>query len=78
MSHSSGYRSIDYGRWAKRGFLFGIALFLIGTGGEYALDLTQREVPEWIHLLLIDFGFVGILVAILLPIFFGIVMPLTE
>lgn len=78
MAHAGRSRNVDYARWAKGGFLLGFVLFALGTGGEYVLGLTQSEVPDWIHVVLIDVGLVGILLALLLPIIFGIVLPLTE
>ena len=78
MPQTGRYGNVDYARWAKGGFLFGLAMFVVGTGGEYLLVQLHRDIPEVVHVVLIDLGLVGILFAVLLPIIFGVVMPLTE
>jgi uncharacterized membrane protein YvlD (DUF360 family) len=78
MSHSSRYGAADYSTWAKTSFLTGVALLLFGAAGEFALVETQRDVPGWVHTLLVDAEILGVLVASVLPIVFVIVLPLTE
>ena len=78
MSHMGRYGTIDYSRWAKASFLSGVALLLLGAAGEFALVETGRSVPEWVHTLLVDVEMLGVLVALVLPIVFAIVLPLTE
>lgn len=75
MAHTN---SIDYPRWTKRGFFAGIALFVLA---ELASALGPRlfgQLPSWEQTLFLDLAVVGILVAVLTPIVFGIVLPLTE
>lgn len=78
MSHTSRYGNVDYSKWAKTSFLMGAALLLLGAAGEFALRTAQLTAPEWVHTLLVDVEIFGVLVALLLPIAFGIVLPLTE
>lgn len=78
MSHMGRYGSIDYSRWAKGSFLAGVALLLIGAAGEFVIVETQQTVPGWIHSLLVDVEIIGVLIALVLPIVFAIVLPLTE
>lgn len=78
MSHTSRYGNVDYSRWAKGSFLAGVALLLLGAGAEFALREIQLEVPTWVHTVLVDVEILGVLVALVLPIFFVIVLPLTE
>ena len=78
MSHTGRYGNVDYSRWAKGSFLAGAALLVLGAAAEFVLRTAQLTVPKWVHALLVDVEIVGVLVALLLPIVFGIVLPLTE
>ena len=78
MSHMGRYGAIDYSRWAKVSFLAGVALLLAGAAGEFVIVETQQTVPAWVHSLLVDVEIVGVLIALVLPIVFAIVLPLTE
>lgn len=78
MAYTGRYGDIDYGRWAKGSILFGAALFLAGGLGEFTISVAAAEVPGWTHALLLDLEILGVLVALLLPLLFGIVLPLTE
>jgi len=72
------YGDIDYGTYAKWGFLLGVALIAIGAGGEAIGHAFFEPLPEWEESLFLAAEAGGILVALLSPIVFGIVMPLTE
>jgi len=78
MSHMSRYGSVDYARWAKASFISGVGLLLVGAAAESILVETQRAVPTWSHTLFVDAEILGVLIALILPIVFGIVLPLTE
>lgn len=75
MSYQS--RNLDYADIAKKGFLAGVALFAIGIlGGTLAPALVA--VPSFLHQLFIGLEVTGVLVALVIPIVFGAVLPLTE
>lgn len=78
MSHTGQYGNIDYSRWARNSFLFGVGLLLTGAAAEFVLVETRWNVPDWVHTLLVDLEAIGVLIALLLPIVFAIVLPLTE
>ncbi|MCQ4333612.1 hypothetical protein KM295_09010 [Natronomonas sp. F2-12] len=78
MSHRSRYGTVDYSKCAKVSFVSGVALLLLGAAGEFVLVEIQWNVPGWVHTLLVDVEIVGVLVALVLPIVFAIVLPLTE
>jgi hypothetical protein len=59
-------------------FLAGVALLLAGAAGEFAIAETQQNVPGWVNSLLVDLEILGVLIALMLPIVFAIVLPLTE
>ncbi|WP_136716363.1 DUF7860 family protein [Halorientalis salina] len=70
--------SIDYPTWTKRSFLFGVSLFL----GALLVDVVGGAVfgplPAWGQTLFVDLEFLGIFIALLAPLVFGIVLPLVE
>ncbi|MDZ7731474.1 MAG: hypothetical protein U5K37_12010 [Natrialbaceae archaeon] len=70
--------SMDYPRLTKIGFLVGVAMFAIGTGGEFAGHAIIGELPAWENTLLFGLTAIGLVVAFFAPIIFGIVLPLTE
>lgn len=78
MSHHGKYGDLDYARWAKGGFLVGLALVLAGGGGELFLAATGTDVAGWVHTILVDVELLGILTAVAAPVTFGVVLPLTE
>ena len=71
-------RSIDHARYAKLGFLFGLALFAIGGGGEIVGHTLLGGIPEWEATLLFDLEVIGLLVGFFSPLVFGIALPLLE
>ncbi|UPV76047.1 hypothetical protein M0R89_08300 [Halorussus limi] len=74
----SRYGDVDYRRWAKTGFLFSLALFAVGAGGEIAAAAMHLSLPAWENALFVDMEILGTLGALLSPLVFGVIMPLTE
>jgi len=62
----------------KGGVLIGVAMFLLGEGGEFAASAYYESVPGWEHTLFLTLAVVGILVALFSPFVFGVALPLTE
>ncbi|HKJ58652.1 MAG TPA: hypothetical protein VKA37_05450 [Halobacteriales archaeon] len=71
-------RSIDHARYAKLGFLLGLALFAIGGGGEIVAHSLYGSIPTWEDALLFDIEVIGLLVGFFSPFVFGIALPLIE
>ena len=72
------YDTIDYSRYAKLGFLAGVAMFLVGAAGSLAGNAVVGSLPAWEATLLYDLEILGILTALFSPLVFGIAMPLME
>lgn len=72
------YGNIDYPTVTKRAFLLGVALFLVGAVGELVGHAVFGTLPGWEETLLLNAEILGVLVALLAPVVFGIVLPLTE
>jgi hydrogenase/urease accessory protein HupE len=70
--------SIAHAKRAKQGFLVGVVLFAVGALGEMVGHAVIGELPGWEQTLLFDAEVVGILVALIVPLVFGIVLPLIE
>jgi energy-converting hydrogenase Eha subunit E len=78
MSHGSRQRNLDHGRIAKLGFFAGAAMFAIGAvGGVIGRSMT-RGIPDVAGQLFVGLEAVGVLIALLVPLVFGIVLPLVE
>jgi len=75
---ATGSRQIDYAFYAKAGFLLGLALFVVGAGGEVVGHAFFEPLPAWGETILFDMEVVGLVVGFSSPIGFGIVLPLTE
>jgi len=75
MRHTSSY---DYPKLTKRGFLLGVALFLVGAVGEFLGHTYFAPIPGWEAALFLDMEGLGVLVALLSPFVFGIFLPLLE
>lgn len=71
-------RDMDYGTLAKRGFLLGMALFVVGLVGQLAVSASGMRLPAWERTLLFDAEVLGVVIALLSPFVFGVVLPLTE
>ncbi|WP_436928106.1 DUF7860 family protein [Halosimplex amylolyticum] len=72
------YVSTDYPSLAKTGFLLGIALFVLGAGGELVGTAVFGGIPGWEQTLFFDMEVLGILLGLFSPLVFGIVLPLVE
>ena len=72
------YGDLDYGWLTKHGFGFGVALFVLGALGSIAGPALFGPLPGWETTLLTDSEIIGIVVAFLSVMLFGIVLPLTE
>ena len=69
--------SIDYGSVTKVGFLASAALLIVGALGSMALA-GASGVPAWEKTLFFDAEVIGTLGMVLIPITFGIVLPLVD
>ncbi|WP_158855315.1 hypothetical protein [Halorhabdus sp. CUG00001] len=71
-------RNLNYPSLARRGFILGAALFLIGGLGHVVGPAIVGSLPGWEAALLLDLEIAGILIGLFAPLIFGIVLPLTE
>jgi len=71
-------RDLDYGYWAKVGFLFGVGLFLFGAGGEILGHALVGELPAWENTLFTYSEGLGIVVGFFSPWVFGVALPLVD
>jgi len=69
---------LDHAFLAKAGFLFGLALFAIGGGGELLGHAMYGSLPAWETTLFFDLEVLGLLIGFFSPFIFGIFLPLTE
>ncbi|PCR90154.1 DUF7860 family protein [Natrinema ejinorense] len=72
------YGNIDFAHLAKAGFLLGLGLFALGTGGEYIGHAMWGQLPAWENTLLYISAVIGLLTAFFSPWIFGVILPLTE
>ena len=72
------YGDLDYQKWAKTGFLFSVALFALGAGSEMTAAAMHLSLRAWENALLVNMEILGTLGALLFPLVFGVVLPLTE
>lgn len=72
------YGKLDYPKLTKYGFGLGVGLFCFGALGALLGPLVFGSLPGWEAALFVDSEAVGILVAFLSVLLFGIVLPLTE
>lgn len=77
MSYNDG-GNFDHGVVAKGGFVLGAALFVVGVAGEYLGNTLFEPLPAGVDGVLLGMTGIGILVALLVPVVFGIVLPLVE
>jgi len=73
MTHSH----IDYPKITKVGFVLSVALVLVGFVGSWAVA-GAAGVPAWEKTLFFDAEVVGTLGILLVPMVFGVIMPLVE
>lgn len=72
------YRNLGYGALVKMGVLLGVAMFVVGAGGEWAIHAGGFPLAGWQETLFFDLEALGILLAFVSPIAFGVVLPLVE
>ncbi|WP_224448039.1 hypothetical protein [Haloprofundus salilacus] len=72
------YGNIDYPRLTKSAFLLGVTLFAAGALAELVGHAAFGTLPGWQNTLFLDMEILGIAVALLAPLLFGVVLPLTE
>jgi hypothetical protein len=72
------HRNIDYGLWAKWGFLLGVGLLALGVSGEVVGHALFGEIPSWENTLFVYSEILGITIGFLSPVVFAVVLPLTE
>lgn len=70
--------NLDYQRYAKGGFLLGLALFVVGVLGRMVGSAFLGPLPSWEQTLLFDMEVVGLLLGFFAPLVFGIALPLVE
>jgi hypothetical protein len=78
MSYGGRQQNLDYGRIAKLGFFAGAAMFLIGAVGGVIGRSLLANLPGLASQLFISLEVVGVLIGLLVPLVFGIVLPLVE
>jgi hypothetical protein len=71
-------QSMNYPVLARRGFMLGAALFLIGGLGHVVGPAIVGSLPGWEAGLLLDMEIAGILIGLFAPLIFGIALPLME
>ena len=76
--HMNHYRQPSFGQLAKGGFLLGVMMFLVGTGGEWMIHAHVLALPAWEEALFFDMEVLGVLFFLLSPFVFGILFPLIE
>jgi len=69
---------LDYGTYAKRGLVLGVALLVIGVIGSAVGSDIVGPLPNWERTILFDFMWMGILIGVFSVFGFGIVLPLTD
>jgi uncharacterized membrane protein YGL010W len=72
------YGDLNYEFLVKAGFLLGLGLFVIGSGGEFLGHAYFEPLPPWEDALFFDLEVIGLLIGFFSPIVFGIFLPLTE
>ncbi|MFC6726931.1 hypothetical protein ACFQE1_21640 [Halobium palmae] len=72
------YGKIDYPKFAKGGFALGVAMLVVGALVQFGSHAFFGPLPGWESQLFLDIEFLGLLIALLAPLFFGIILPLTE
>ena len=70
--------SMDHAKRAKQGFLLGLGLFAFGVLGEIVGRAVFGDLPGWEQALFFDAEVLGVLIALLVPLVVGVVLPLTE
>lgn len=69
---------LDYAAYAKRGFLLGLGLFLLGALGAALGPNVVGQLPGWERTALFDSMVIGIGLGFFSVFGFGIFLPLTD
>lgn len=72
------YGDLNYGWLTKHGFGLGVVLFVVGVCGAVFGPAVFGPLPGWEKTLFVESEAVGILIAFLSVLVFGIILPLTE
>jgi hypothetical protein len=72
------YANINHGLWAKRGFLLGLGLLLLGVAGEIVGHALFGSLPGWENTFFHYSEGIGILIGFFAPAIFGIALPLVD
>lgn len=72
------FGNTDYADMTKAGFLLGLGLFVLGTGGEILGNTMYSTLPAWENTLFLSLEGLGILIGFFSVWVFGVYMPLTE
>ncbi|MDY6779495.1 MAG: hypothetical protein SV760_02895 [Halobacteria archaeon] len=75
IGHGMG---LDYAKYAKRTFILGVALMVLGWIGEEVGRVFLGGLPGWEETLLLYSIAIGLLLLIFSIVGFGIFLPLTE
>lgn len=75
MGHNA---RLDYEKYTKRGFLLGLALFLLGAAGSSVGTGLAAGLPNWELTMFFDLMVVGVAVGFVAVFVFGIFLPLTD
>jgi len=70
--------TIDHGRWAKTGFLLGLALLALGAGGEIIGRALFENLPAWENTLFVYMEGIGLTIGFFSPWIFGVALPLMD
>ncbi|MFB6141214.1 MAG: hypothetical protein ABEJ26_12360 [Halosimplex sp.] len=69
---------LNYAKFTKRGFAFGLSLFLLGAFGDSVGPNLLGELPSWGQSAFFGFMVCGIVVGFFSVFGFGLVLPLTD
>lgn len=72
------YRRLDYSQYARGGFAFGVAVFVLGILGHALGPTLFGSLPAWELALFTLMEVAGIVLALCSPIVFAVVLPLIE
>jgi len=70
--------TINYGRWAKTGFLLGVTLLALGAGGEIIGRALFGSLPAWEDTLFVYMEGIGLTIGFFSPWVFGVALPLMD
>jgi hypothetical protein len=74
----SQHKNMNYGYWAKTGFLLGIGLIVFGVGGELIGHAFFEPMPAWENMLFTYAEGTGLVIGFFSPWIFGVALPLLK